>query len=398
MHNANDQRHQLTVKFDTPGAADSRTTALVLEAGLQPKVYASAALDTPVYKATAEAGWLNDAQSSFAYAQYSSGDKKFTTKLGVQKTAGPTGDAKSATYTPIAQVQLPGIAKPEDSINGWKVTGTIVGEWPKPQHSRFRFNNVQLQVPAGAAQGANAEPLTLNGEAALEDGVAKCDVQLTQGKERSVSLKGELRPKSDDFKLDATVQNSVFAPLNGRVAFELERKEGVFRNDVVLVAGKDAANSNRKVELHQAYTYKRPAAGERPGAEHFVRGEARLAAPFAGCEAQLKGELTAKLAKLEASAKVGKHRVAGKLNGKMNEKATGDYDVQAEASADKHVLKVEAKRTIDEGHSKLTQSVDLNGEAHAELTVEFDHEPTYLRALVKVNGHARLAKADEPHR
>lgn len=383
VHQPHDDHHTVTVAFDTPGAKDARSTQLVLEGGLRPKLYASARLDTPAFKAQAETGLVNDADNTYAYAEYVMADKTYRAKLGVTKKA--QGGANAAVvYTPIALVEAPGKTA-DHSILGWRVSGTVTGEQPAPDHRRYQLNAVQLHAPA-------AEPVQFDGEVSLLAQTFRADVRAAQG-DRKGSVKAELRPVRGDFKADVTLENNVAEWANGRLAVEAVRTDGEFRHDLVLVAGRDAANSNKRLEVHQRLQYSVAGAPEK-----FVRVEASVKAPFVPADVQLSGEKTPKAAKYEASATLGKHKLASKLKAKFGEKHVGDVEVDGSVQVNQHQLKVEAKREVGESKTKLEGCVEVNGEAKAELEVEYERDATPQKADVKVQGSVRLAKAEEAHK
>lgn len=380
---------RLTLDFDTPNAAVARATQVALEAGWLPKAYVSARLESPLLKAAAEAGVVDDDKQTYAYVEYVVGAaKKSIAKLGVAKAAG--SGKGSVVLTPIALWQAPNEAD-KDTIYGWKVTGTVLAEQPNDagKHQRYTMNQLQVHGPQ------TAEPVTVQGVLERQGNTVRADVQLSRGKQ-SGSLKAEIRPVHDDFKVDVQLQNTVHEWANGRVAIEAVSGETEVRTDVVLVAGRDAANSNRRVELHQRYEFSKATA---PAAERYAKADVRVAAPFVPVEVHVSGEVSAKLVKGETTARVGKNTVGAKLKAKLNEHERGDYDASAVVTVNKHQLKVEASREIKEGRSKFENSVEVNGgEAKAELEVEFEHEATAQKADVKVEGSVRLAKAEEPHK
>lgn len=386
VHQPADDHHTVTVRFDTPGAKDARATQLVLEGGLRPKLYASARLETPAFRAQAESGLVHDADHTYAYAEYAMADKTYRAKLGVAKQAQGAG---ATVYTPIALVEAPG-KTPEHSILGWRVSGTVTGERPAADHQRYQLNAVQLHAPA-------AEPVQLDGEVALLAHTFRADVRIAQG-ERRASVKAEVRPVRDDFKADVTLENNVAEWANGRLSVETVHKELEYRHDLLVVAGRDAANSNKRLEVHQHVHHSSVHA-----AEPFVRGEAHVRAPFVPLDVQLSGEYQRNAAKqqtvkFEAAATAGKQKLAGKLGGKFDAKREGDVELEGTVQLNQHQLKAEAKREVGETKTKLEGCVEVNGEAKAELEVEYEREATAQKADVKVQGSVRLAKAEEAHK
>lgn len=346
----------------------------MLEGALRPKLFASAHLDTPAFKALAKTGLVNDAENTYAYAEYSMADKKYKARLGITKKA----SGASVVYTPIAAVEAPGKST-DNSIMGWRVSGTVTGDQPAADHHRYQLNAVKLHAPA-------AEPVQFDGEVAVQARTFRADVRVAQGK-RTGSVKAELRPVRDDFKADVTLENNVAEWANGRLAVERLYSDTDKRHDLVLVAGRDAANSNRRLEVHHS---------DHRGSEKDASRQitASFKAPFVPIEAQVSADLTGPVFKSEASATVGKHKAVAKFKNQV-----GDvHEVVGSVQVDGNKLKADVKAVIDKEKTKLEFAAEVNGEAKADLEVEYERNATPQKADVKVAGSVRLAKAEEAHK
>lgn len=165
----------------------------------------------------------------------------------------------------------------------------------------------------------------------------------------------------------------------------------------MLVYGKDLDSKTRRLEFHQDYKFTRPAkAGDRSDAT--LSGTTRLNAPFVPADLDLTIDYAYQRLSYELTASLLKNRVGLKAAAKVNQKAVGDYEVDATANLNKHTAQLKVAREIKGDHSKLEHELTLSNGLKAELDVEFDHGADAQNANVKVDGSVKLGEKLEPYK
>lgn len=150
--------------------------------------------------------------------------------------------------------------------------------------------------------------------------------------------------------------------------------------------GKDPQSSTKRIDLKQNYEYK----VENKALSH-LKIDFELAAPFIDSKAELEAEYQPNAIEYDFDLKIKRHTLESNMKAKLNAHHAGDYDVKAEAALNKHNVKVEVKREIGDGRSKVHNTVTSSFGTKIKVDGDFAHLVNSQSADISFNGIILLA-------
>lgn len=131
-------------------------------------------------------------------------------------------------------------------------------------------------------------------------------------------------------------------------------------NKLNLVHGKDLKSKKHTLTLSQMLKYKYESA-------HNFNFETKnkVTYPQVGLEVQLDGKASNKHVNYDVHFAYEKFKVESELDAKVNQKHTGDYDIEFELEALTNKVKLEAKRDIAGEKSTLKNMLVFNGRKYS---------------------------------
>lgn len=386
------------VIFDTPGSTIDRKMALKLTGNDQAShKYLRAAFESQHRKANAEIGLRNSDKEVVAYAEYAGSQEqnapKFTAKAGFTKIV---KSDKSVELTPVVEYN-------NADVIPYKVSGKILLDGDSNER-KITFDKLSVEPTAANSKFG---PAKLDGYveyAFKQDKAFSLSTVLDgsyNGKGGKVS--GKFATKKHEFDLDANILSDC-EYANGKLVYhhkhdDVEKIKKLpdfnyqYKDDIVLVYGKDFESTTKRIELLHEWEYER----EKKTFKKLNTKNKVNIAPMS-VKAEANGDVTLNHAGYTFAVHQAANSLGSTLAKDSNQKVAGDWNLKFDAHANKHKVEVSSARVIDEAAKSST--VNVHGKSSfgtdVDFNAKFDNEITNQKAHIDIDTTIVLMKGYKP--
>uniref|UniRef100_A0A336M8K5 CSON013728 protein n=1 Tax=Culicoides sonorensis TaxID=179676 RepID=A0A336M8K5_CULSO len=345
---------KVTYTFDTPGSAENRKTQLEFEVKYNTDYMVRVALNNPKKSASVEAGLKRNDKEFALYAKALNDGQEYLAKFGFDVK----GNEARSEYTPVIVIKTP--KDGQNEVGGYKVEGKIVVE-KNNGNVKYTFKNVKVTNPTNT-------PYVVNGFVARTGSKVEYDLTFVEdtGSKRKGSLKGAFDyQEKEKFLMDVALLNDFVEQLNGKIKYELNRKEGsLMMNDFLFIYGRDFASTKNKFHLYQKAAYNKDDKNQLT----MLDSQFKLDVPLVPLMVDLKKQYKPNAASFTFDFQTNPHKLNVYANNKYNMKTKGDFDLELGGTFNKHTAKFTGLRTVQDKFS--TQKYDFTSSCGLTFDLE----------------------------
>ncbi|CAK9823680.1 unnamed protein product [Anthophora retusa] len=356
------KKRSFEILLDTPKSKTNRRVALLLEAGLEPNIYAKMSFDSPLKKASIEGVLKNTLQERSVSLTILHDTNEYRGRVGLL--------ANGNKYKPVLEYKVPEhIEKLAGTTSGGKgqrynVEGTVdVSDQDGGQ--KYVLNKVAVTID-------NQKVILIDGNLAWTPNTVLMDTKLDYG-DKNLVLKLNGKKTDNTCTLSVYAMPSTDPNIGFSLNWELKKGAHEMENKLTFIHGPDQNSETNRLTLKQKAIYNMNFM-DKPS-NYLLATENELTYDEFNLKVKFDGKLTKNSVNTDVELRYMKFKFGTELSGKVNTEKPGDYEVELEGELMENSIELKSKRVIlDNKKSKFTNSLVLKvgGRYDADATITYD--------------------------